>query len=180
MWYKSRGHIMAKVFQKSSLNISTKKSKVFKLDNIRISQLLSKLLVFWLFSVGCMVWTWLRLWVCQDICQILMRYKPNILSSLRLLQWVSTSIGLRRAGKIMGNRLIAKRNRSKRSIDLIISYSTQTTPYKINLYTRAKNVWSGWFLTGNHDSHENWVPSILHNNLCLISMKQKNIFFHGF
>ena len=25
------------------------------------------------FSVGCLVWSWLRSWLCQDICQILMR-----------------------------------------------------------------------------------------------------------
>ena len=40
-------------------------------------------------------------------------------------------------------------------------------------YTRAKNVWGGWFLAGNHHNYQNWVPSILPYKLSLICMGMK-------
>ena len=47
----------------------------------------------------------------------------------------------------------------------------------LNTYTPHKNVWGGLFLAGNHNSHKNWVPFILPNNLCLILMGMKQNFW---
>ena len=44
-------------------------------------------------------------------------------------------------------------------------------------YTGAKDIWGGWFFSGNHNNHKNWVPSILPHNLCLIFMRMKQFYF---
>ena len=46
-------------------------------------------------------------------------------------------------------------------------------------YTGGRNVWSGWFLAGNQDNHQSFIPSLISKNLWLIfmGMKQKNFFF---
>ena len=57
-----------------------------------------------------------------------------------------------------------------------INFNYLGTNNKFNFrYTRAKNVWGGWFLSGNHDNHQNLVQSILPYRFWLIfmGMKQK-------
>ena len=46
-------------------------------------------------------------------------------------------------------------------------------------YTKAKNVWGGWCLTGNQGNHRNFDPSLLPKKpwLIFIWMKQNFVFF---
>ena len=47
-------------------------------------------------------------------------------------------------------------------------------------YTGIWNVWGGWFLAGNQDNHQNSISSLISQNLWLIFMGMKHLFFFSF
>ena len=65
------------------------------------------------------------------------------------------------------------------SLEMIYNINWQHIKQQLISYTRDRNVWGGWFLAGNQDNHQNFVPSLISKNLWLIfiGMKQKKVFF---
>ena len=66
------------------------------------------------------------------------------------------------------------------NLEMAISWSTLISPVSVGnlqLYTRSKNVWCGWFLHGNQSNIQNFDPTSLPNLWPIfMGMKQKKIF----
>ena len=97
------------------------------------------------FSVGCLVWLWLRSWLCQDICQILMRYygkKIGRFFSKNL--WPSPNIWTLYYLRVVGEKWM---NKIFVSINYLVSYLGHPPPiYRHNgrscqIYFRTQGVW---------------------------------------